>query len=421
MTVHNNYKDIRFVVRAGGGVLIAYFLVYALRKAFTASAFDGLYLWGLDYKVVISICQIAGYLLSKCCGIKIVSELKRAHRLPVIVISAVGAELSLVLFGMIPCPANFFCLFFNGLSLGCMWGFLFSYIEGRRLTDILAGFLGVSIVISSGAAKSFGLYVLSLHVSPFWMPAVIGGIAAPLLVGISVLLDRLPEPTAEEKSEKSERIPLHKDQRRRLLKKYALVLVPLFVVNVLYTVLRDIKEDFLVDIIRHTDIRLDSFLFVRIDAVVTVLLLVVLGSMIRVRDNRRALAVLLALMFAGSVVVFLSAVFSDSLSAMPVLWLFLQSMGIYTAYLAFQTVFFDRFIACFKIKGNVGFFIYMSDFLGYSASCLFLCGKSLLGVRVDWLEYYGLLAIIISIVGILFTGIVLSMLQRKRHLRYAIK
>jgi MFS family permease len=419
--VRKNREDILFVIRAGGGALTAYFAVYALRKAFTASAFDGLYLWGLDYKVVISICQIAGYLLAKCCGIKIVSELKRKHRLPAIILSAAGAELSLVLFGMIPCPANFFCLFFNGLSLGCMWGFLFSYIEGRRLTDLLAGFLGVSIVISSGAAKSFGLYVLSLHVSPFWMPALIGGIAAPLLAGIAILLDRLPEPTIEEKREKSERRPLHKAGRRRLLKKYAFLLIPLFVVNILYTVLRDIKEDFLVDIIRYTDIRLSSFLFVRIDAIVTILLLVILGSMIIVRDNHRALVILLALMFAGSAVVFLSSVFFDGMRATPLVWLFLQSLGIYTAYLAFQTVFFDRFIACFRIKGTVGFFIYVSDMLGYSASCLFLCAKSFSGLRINWLEYYGALSVAVGIISLLSVGIVFSLLQQKRHLRYAFK
>ncbi|MDR3127481.1 MAG: DUF5690 family protein [Tannerellaceae bacterium] len=423
--IRNNPKSSRsdffFVVWAGGGVLIAYFLVYALRKAFTASTFDGLYLWGLDYKVAISICQIMGYLLSKYCGIKIVSELKRKHRLPAIILSAVGAEVSLVLFGIIPYPFNFFCMFFNGLSLGCMWGFLFSYIEGRRLTDILAGFLGVSMVISSGAAKSFGLYLLSFGTDPFWMPAIIGGIALLLLTGISFLLDRLPEPTPEEKSEKSERVPLDKAQRRDLLRRYSAFLVPLLAVNILYTVLRDIKEDFLVDIIRYTDIRLSSFLFVRIDAIVTVLLLVLLGSMIKVKNNRRALAVLLMLMFSGSVVVFLSSVFFEELSAVPVVWLFLQSMGIYTTYLAFQTVFFDRFIACFRIRGNVGFFIYISDFLGYLASCLFLFGKSLFNIRVNWLEYYTMLGIFVGISCMLFTGIVFSMLQQNKRMGLAIE
>lgn len=413
-------SNLFFILWAGGGVLVAYFLVYALRKAFTASSFDGLFLWGIDYKVVISICQILGYLLSKYCGIKIVSELKRKHRLPAIAASALGAELSLFCFGIIPYPFNFFCLFFNGLFLGCMWGFLFSYIEGRRLTDILAGFLGVSIVISSGAAKSLGLYVISMNVSPFWMPAIIGGIAMPLLIGIAFMLDKLPDPTVEEKAEKSERIPLNKEKRRALLKKYATILFPLLVVNILYTVLRDVKEDFLVDILRHTDIHLSSFLFVRIDAIVTVILLIVLGSMIKVKDNRLALNILLWLMFGGSATVFLSCLFFEGFDNLPVTWLFMQSMGIYMAYLAFQTVFFERFIACFKICGNVGFFIYVSDFLGYLASCLFLFGKSLFNTHVNWLEYYTMLGISVSITCMLFIGIVFSILQQTKSIHLAI-
>ena len=73
-------------------------------------------------------------------------------------------------------------MFFNGLSLGCMWGVIFSFIEGRRTTDILASLLGISIVISSGTAKSIGLFVMNtLNVSEFWMPALIGAFALPLL------------------------------------------------------------------------------------------------------------------------------------------------------------------------------------------------------------------------------------------------
>jgi MFS family permease len=408
-------SNILFVIWAGGGVLTAYFFVYALRKAFTASMFEGLFLWGMDYKAVVSICQIAGYLLSKFCGIKIVSELKPAQRLPAIVASALGAELSLVLFGLIAYPYNFFCLFFNGLSLGCMWGFLFNYIEGRRFTDILAGCLGVSMVISSGAAKSFGLYVLSFDVSPFWMPAVIGAIAAPLLIGVAFLLNKLPAPSAEEKNDKSERIPLDRAQRASLFRQYASLLVPLLAVNILYTVLRDIKEDFLVDIIKHTDIHLSSFLFVRIDSVVTILLLAVLGSMIYVRDNRRSLTVLLTLMFVGSAVVLLSSLLFDMLDTRPLVWLFLQSMGIYTAYLAFQTVFFDRFIACFKIRGNVGFFIYISDFLGYLASCIFLFGKSLLDMRINWFDYYNMLGVAVGAVCMMSVAIVYATLRQKKR------
>lgn len=392
-------NEILFILWGGGGALFAYFLVYALRKAFTAATFDGYELWGMDFKIIISISQIIGYLLAKFHGIKIVSELKRNHRLQAIILSAAGAEFSLILFGLIPFPYNFFCLFFNGLFLGCMWGFLFAYIEGRRLTDILASFLGVSMIISSGAAKSFGLFVLDLGVDPFWMPALIGGVALPLLAGISFLLDRLPEPTSQDKEEKSERVPLNGKRRVDLFRQYASLLIPLLVVNILFTVLRDIKEDFLVDILHHTSINLTSFLFVRIDSIVTILLFMILGIMIKIKDNQKAMFMLLLIMMVGSILILATSLFYNSLQLAPVLWLFLQSMGIYSAYLAFQTVFFDRFIAYFRIVGNVGFFIYLADFLGYLASCIFLFVKSFWPFEINWLEYYNILAISISLIS----------------------
>ena len=36
-------------------------------------------------------------------------------------------------------------MFVNGLSLGCTWGVIFSFIEGRKVTDILASLFGVSM------------------------------------------------------------------------------------------------------------------------------------------------------------------------------------------------------------------------------------------------------------------------------------
>ena len=403
-------SDVLFVLWAGGGALLAYFLVYTLRKAFTASTYDGLELFGMDYKIVISVTQVIGYMISKFCGIKIVSELKRHHRFPAIIISVSCAELSLVLFGLIPYPVNFICLFLNGLSLGSMWGFLFSYLEGRKLTDILASFLGVSIIISSGAAKSFGLFVLSLNVNPFWMPAVIGAIALPALILISWCLNRLPEPTPEDKAYRIERAPLDGKQRMALFKKYSVILVPLLAVNVFFTVLRDIKEDFLVDILQHTNLNLTHFLFVRIDTVVTFVLLFVLGSMFLIKDNKKALHALFLLMILGSLLVLSTSLFFENLSDIPIVWLFLQSMGIYTAYLAFQTIFFDRFIAHFRITGNVGFFIYLADSLGYLFSCIFLLGKSVFNIHINWLQYYNSLSSAISFICIILTGLAFLMM-----------
>ena len=178
-------SDLLFILYAGGAALLSYSLVYALRKPFTAATFDGMELFGMDYKIATSIIQIFGYMVSKFIGIKLISELKREGRLKFILVSILVAELSLVLFGCLPRPFNVLALFFNGLSLGCMWGVIFSFLEGRRVTDLLASLFGLSIAVSSGTAKSIGLFVVNtLNVSEFWMPALIGAVALPLLAAL---------------------------------------------------------------------------------------------------------------------------------------------------------------------------------------------------------------------------------------------
>ena len=159
-------SDLLFILYAGGAALLSYSLVYALRKPFTAATFDGMELFGMDYKIATSIIQIFGYMVSKFIGIKLISELKREGRLKFILVSILVAELSLVLFGCLPRPFNVLALFFNGLSLGCMWGVIFSFLEGRRVTDLLASLFGLSIAVSSGTAKSIGLFVVDTGPGP---------------------------------------------------------------------------------------------------------------------------------------------------------------------------------------------------------------------------------------------------------------
>ena len=226
-----------FILWAGGTALLSYSLVYALRKPFTAATFDGMDFFGMDYKVATTIMQIFGYLISKFFAIKIVSELKRENRLKFMIFSVALAELALVFFGLLPTPFNVFALFFNGLALGCMWGVIFSFIEGRKVTDILASLLGVSMAVSSGMAKSLGLFVVNTFgVTEFWMPALIGGLAFPLLVLMGWSLNKLPSPTDEDRALRSERVALNGEQRRQLFKSYMPLLIMLFFANLFMVV-----------------------------------------------------------------------------------------------------------------------------------------------------------------------------------------
>lgn len=385
------FSDLLFILWAGGAALLSYSLVYALRKPYTAAAFEDLELFNMDYKVVVTISQILGYVISKFMGIKLISELKREERLKFILMSIVMAELSLVFFGLLSAPYNIAAMFLNGLSLGCMWGVIFSFIEGRRMTDILASLLGVSMVISSGTAKSLGLYVMNtLHVNEFWMPALIGAVALPLLALLGYILNRLPEPTVEDIEMKSERETLNGKQRWELFKSYMPFLALLFVANIAIVILRDIKEDFLVNIIDVSNY--SPWMFARIDGIVTLIILGIFGLMVLVKDNLKALSILFGLIIAGMVVMSVVSFGQEQFQLSPIVWLFIQSLCLYIAYLTFQTIFFDRFIACFRIRGNVGFFIVTTDFLGYTGTILVLALKEFLHPAINWAVFYNQLA-----------------------------
>lgn len=414
-TNQKHLSDTLLILWAGGAALLSYSLVYALRKPYTAASFEGLTFMGSDYKVAVTTIQILGYVIAKFFGIKIISELKKENRFRFFVGSAILAELALVGFGLLEAPYNVAAMFVNGLSLGCMWGVIFSFIEGRKVTDILASLLGVSMVFSSGVAKSFGLFAMNeMQIDQFWMPAVIGGFALPLLVFMGYMLKRLPQPTAEDIALRNERVVLDGKGRVALFRKYAPILTLLFIGNFMLLVLRDIKEDFLVNILDMSN--QSSWLFARIDTIVTLIILGIFALFAFFRSNIRALLWLLTLVIAGCLTMTYVSFHYETLDLKPVTWLFIQSLSLYIAYLTFQTIFFDRFIACFRIKGNVGFFIALIDFIGYLGTVTLLSTKEFLNIELEWFALFNHIAGFVGATcSILF--IVASILIHRKYMQ----
>lgn len=411
-TAASNMPDWLFVLWAGGTALLSYSLVYALRKPFTAAEFDGLQVAGMDYKIVVSIIQLIGYVCAKMLGIKYISELKPEGRLKFIVGSAALSEVSLVAFGLLPAPYNIFALFFNGLSLGCMWGVIFSFLEGRRTTDILASIMGVSMALSSGVAKSLGLYALNdLGVSEFWMPALVGAVAFPLLCFMGWMMTKFPAPTAADIAARTKRVTLDGHQRWQLFVKFMPLLIMLFGANLLLTVQRDIKEDFIVCIIDVSQV--SSWAFAHLDSIATLVLLGVFALLSAVGNHLRALCLILIMSAIGmGTIAFLGAE-AGSLNMPVTAWLFLQTLCIDIAYLSFQTIFFERFIACFKVQGNVGFFIITIDFIGYLGTLCLLLFKEFQALHIDWTSFYNGMSVYIGVACCLaFAGSIIYMINK---------
>lgn len=321
---------------------------------------------------------------------------------------------------MLDTPYNVIAMFVNGLSLGCMWGVIFSFIEGRKVTDILASLLGVSMVFSSGVAKSFGLFAMNeMHIDQFWMPAVIGGFALPLLFFMGYMLKRLPQPTAEDIALRNERVVLDGKGRKALFMKYAPILSLLFVGNFMLLVLRDIKEDFLVYILDMSN--QSSWMFARIDTIVTLIILGLFALFIFFRSNIKALLWLMTLVIAGCLTMTYVSYHYETLDLEPVTWLFIESLSLYIAYLTFQTIFFDRFIACFRIKGNVGFFIAMIDFIGYLGTVTLLSTKEFLDINIEWFALFNHIACAVGAVCTVLFTVAGILIYRKYNKTFRLK
>ncbi|MEL6188653.1 MAG: DUF5690 family protein [Myxococcota bacterium] len=198
-----------------------YFCMYAFRKPFAVGRFEGtLELGGLppvDYKIVLIVLQLLGYMSSKFIGIKVVSELSPAKR-GLAIVGAIGmAEAALVLFALTPRPWGALWMFFNGLPLGIVWGLVFGFLEGRRLSEILGAGLSASYIVASGAVKSVGKVFLQMGVPESAMPVTVGLVFAPFTLLAVWLLTKLPPPTAEDEAARVRREPMNGAARTAFL------------------------------------------------------------------------------------------------------------------------------------------------------------------------------------------------------------
>lgn len=78
-------------------------------------------------------------------------------------------------------------------------------------------------------------------------------------------------------------------------------------------------------------------------------------------------------------------------------------------------MFFERFIACFRIKGNVGFFIVTLDFIGYTGTVVVLVFKEFFNPDINWLDFYNLMSGYVGIVcSVAFLCSAVYLVQRYR-------
>jgi hypothetical protein len=386
-----------------GGLMAfgAYFAMYAFRKPFTVASYAGAAPVLVQYKIALVIAQVLGYALSKALGIKVISEMP-AHRRAIGILLLIGAaEAALVAFALIPSPWNIACLFANGLMLGMIWGLVFGFLEGRRLSEVLGAMLCASFIVSSGVVKSVGESVmLRGWADEYWMPALTGLLFAPLLLVCVYGLAVMPPPTAEDERARVARAPMDAGARKAMFAAYAPGLIALVVIYVGLTALRDFRDNFAVEIWNGLGFRNDAEIFTLSELPVAAIVLVMLSLVMFIRDNRRAFSANLVLVAAGLLVAGASSLGFQAHAIGPVAWMITLGAGLYLAYTPFNALLFDRFIAASGRTGTAGFLIYVADAAGYAGSVAVLVFRNVVGVRLSWVEFLEAISYALALVGV---------------------
>ncbi len=396
-------SPVAFTAVAGLAGFCAYFSMYAFRKPFTAATYVDIAGWhfALNYKIALVLAQVAGYALSKLVGIKVVSEMVPARRAAAI-LALIGASwLALVAFALIPAPWNVACMFFNGFPLGMIWGLVFGYMEGRRVSEVLGSILCASFILSSGVVKSLGAWMMrSLHVDPLWMPAAAGAAFAPLLVLSVWVLNQLPPPDARDEAERVRRAPMTGRERASFMKAYAPGLVLLVLAYVLLSAFRDFRDNFAAEIWNGLGYGGETAIFSASELPVAVIALGAMAAVIVVRDNLRALMVIHGVVGFGFLLLGAATLAFQARLISPLVLMIGAGAGLYAAYTPFNAVLFDRLVAFSGRIATAGFLIYVADASGYLGSVALLLWRNFGESSLNWVDFFILSAYGTSIVGL---------------------
>ncbi len=366
----------------------AYFAMYAVRKPFATATFEGQIVFGIQLKIALVLGQVLGYATSKFLGIKYVSEIAPERRALALVLLLGAAELALLAFAVLPPAGQVGAMFCNGLPLGAIWGLVFGFLEGRRTTEILGAGLSTSYIVSSGVVKSVGRWLLLQGVSEAWMPVLTGLLFVPPFLLAVWMLDRIPQPSAEDAAARVRRLPMFGDQRKAFVGRFLGGIVVLCVAHVLLTAYRDFRDNFAAEIWTALGLGQAPAVFTYSEIPVAVAVVAGLAAVYRVDDNRRAFFAVHLLMGGGAVLIGAATFAFDAGWISGTAWMMAVGIGLYLGYVPYGTVLFDRLIAATGTVGTAVFMIYVADSFGYLGSIVVLLIRNFGHSELSWLDFF---------------------------------
>jgi hypothetical protein len=401
---------------AAVAAFLTYTSVYAFRKPFTVATFEGEQFLGISYQSLLIISQVIGYMLSKFYGIRFIAELKRVGRWKTIALVVSIAWLCFLFFALVPPPYGIPFLFINGFVLGLLWGVIFSYIEGRRATDFIGAAMAVSFIFAGGFTRSVAKWLMiEWGVSEQWMPFMTGVVFALPLVLFTFMMERIPPPAEEDLKERTPRQPMDRAARKSFLKQFGWGMAIVTIIYIFLTVMRDIRDSYMANIWNELGYGTNYSIFTKTETTTSLIILVMMALLVLVRKNMLALRLVHWIIGAGLLLTLISSWLFINGMLDGAIWMQLTGLGLYMGYIPFNCIFFERFIATFKIAGNVGFLIYIADAYGYAGSVSIILSKEFFKQGSNWAGLYSIGVVVLSLLGL--TATILSFIYFNKKYR----
>ena len=120
-------------------------------------------------------------------------------------------------FAVLPAAGKVFGMFLGAFAGSWIYGVFFSYLEGRRSTELLSSSVNAAIIFGGGLARAVGSAVLTMlpEGREAWMPLVAAGFCAPISAVAIYILSIAPDPSTRDVAQRNERKPMTAEHRSK--------------------------------------------------------------------------------------------------------------------------------------------------------------------------------------------------------------
>jgi len=185
------------------------------------------------------------------------------------------------------------------------------------------------------------------------------------------------------------------------------------------TAFRDFRDNFSAEIWNQLGHGNSPEIYTSTEIPISIAVLIIMGSIMFIKNNRIALMVNHFIIIVGLIIIGLSTYLFQHGSMNAMLWMVMIGLGLYMGYVPFNSIFFDRLLAVFRISGTVGFIMYVADAFGYLGSVAIMFFKEFGYANISWLKFFllsGYLTVIIG--GILVVGSLVYFHKKSKRWNY---